>query len=333
VPFSSQKFAQFFGSLAICLAALSQGSPVAAPKPPKSVTIVIATWPGFAPAFVAKEKGFFDPVSVDIKIVDDFSARRAAFSSGQADFTIYTVDSLAFDAASGIRATTVLALDQSRGADGIIARNPIQNASDLKGKKVAFTQASPSEFLLARYLKQADVPLSTIIPITVDDPTRAAEAFSGKQVDAAVTWEPNLSQLSKQSDVRILFTSRDVPNEIIDILVATPAATHDMPEVVQAVVNGWLKAIDYYRSDEKSARAIMAKGLGLSEDELAGMMPGLALYGREDNRRLFSPTQSGGTPLTELFDVAAKLWRDEHLVEVQPNSKSYFDPRFVLNSQ
>ena len=37
---------------------------------------VIATWPGFAPAFVAKEKGFFGPVAAEIKVVDDFSARR-----------------------------------------------------------------------------------------------------------------------------------------------------------------------------------------------------------------------------------------------------------------
>src|ERR1700686_4284239 len=60
----------------------------------KSTIINIATWPGFAPAFVAKEKRFFSDLVVDIKVVDDFSARRAAFKSGQADFTIYTVDSL-----------------------------------------------------------------------------------------------------------------------------------------------------------------------------------------------------------------------------------------------
>src|SRR5947209_11991186 len=68
----------------------------------RTASILIATWPGFAPAFVAKEKHFFGNLNTDIKVVDDFSARRTAFKSGQAYFTIYTVDSLAFDVAAGI---------------------------------------------------------------------------------------------------------------------------------------------------------------------------------------------------------------------------------------
>jgi NitT/TauT family transport system substrate-binding protein len=306
---------------------------IAAPKA-KSANIVIATWPGFAPAFVAKEKGFFGSLSVDIKVVDDFSARRAAFSSGQADFIIYTVDSLAFDVASGVRGVAVLALDQSTGADGIIARAPIQTAADLKGKKVAFTQGSPSHFLLAWYLKKAGVPLSAITSVVVDDPTRAAQAFSGKQVDAAVTWEPNLSELKKEPDVTVLFTSRDAPNLIIDILVASPTAIRDKPDVVQAVVNGWLKAIDYYREDENAAQAIMAKGLGLSTADLAGMMPGLALYDRAANKQMFpNLTGTEQSSLMTLFDTAAQLWKDERLIEKQPDSKPYFDSSFVQKSR
>jgi NitT/TauT family transport system substrate-binding protein len=324
----------FFTILAVWIA-LSGFIPADVKAAPtvKSTTIVIATWPGFALAFVAKEKGFFGPLSVDIKVVDDFSARRAALSSGQADFTIYTVDSLAFDVASGIRGVAILAIDQSTGADGIIARAPIQTAADLKGKKVAFTQGSPSHFLLAWYLKNASIPLSAISAVAVDDPTRAAQAFSGKQVDAAVTWEPNLSELKKESDVNTLYTSGDAPNLIIDILVASPAAMRNKPDVVQVVVNGWLKAVDYYRQDQKAAQAIMAKGLGLSVDDLAGMMPGLALYDRAANKQMF-PTLKGAekSSLMTLFDTAAQLWKEERLVEKQPGSKPYFDSRFVQKS-
>lgn len=313
---------------------LTRARPVAVSRgAEQSATITIATWPGFAPVFIAKEKGFFGPVSVDIKIVDDFTARRAAFSSGQADFTIYTVDSLAFDAASGIRGVAVLALDQSTGADGIIARLPIQSAADLKGKRIAFTQASPSHFLLALYLGKTGIPLSAITPVPVDDPTRAAQAFSGRQVDAAVTWEPNLSELKKESDVTLLFTSKDAPNSIIDVLVASPAAIQNKPEVVQAVVDGWLKAIDFYNENEKPAQDIMAKGLGLPADELAGMMPGLTLYDRGANKQMFPSLKSGEkSALMALFDTAAQLWKAERLVEKQIDSAPYLDSRFVQKS-
>jgi NitT/TauT family transport system substrate-binding protein len=311
---------------------LTRTSPVRAATRP--TTIVIATWPGFAPAFIAKEKGFFGSLDVDIKVVDDFSARRSAFSSGQADFTIYTVDSLAFDAASGIRGIAVLALDQSSGADGIVARRPIRNASDLKGKKVAFTQGSPSHFLLAWYLKQSNVPMTAITSVTVDDPTRAAQAFSGRQVDAAVTWEPNLSELQKEPDVSTLFTSKDAPNLIIDILVASPDAVRTRPEAVQTVVDGWLKAIEFYRQDQKSALEIMARGLGLPVDELTGMIPGLRLYDRGENKQMFPAAAQAGKPsLLALFDTAVQLWNEVRLIKEQPRAQSYFDSRFVQNSQ
>jgi NitT/TauT family transport system substrate-binding protein len=325
----------------VAMAFISPGFRAAEGQPAKgsqesaaSATITIATWPGFAPAFVAKERGFFGPIAVDIKVVDDFSARRTAFASGQTDFTIYTVDSLSFDVASGIRGVAVLALDQSTGADGAVARAPIKTADDLRGKKVAFTQGSPSQFLLAWYLAKAGIPLSAISSVYVDDPTRAAQAFSGRQVDAAVTWEPNLSELRKEPDVITLFTSRDAPDLIVDILVASPAAIKNKPDVVQRIVDGWLKAVDYYRADEKSAQSIMAKGLGLSDSELAGMMPGLALFGRGENKRLF-PNLSGAqkSALMKLFDTAAQLWREEHLTQNQPDPRPYFDSTFVQKSQ
>lgn len=305
----------------------------AAPKSEKSATIAIATWPGFAPAFVAKEKKFFGDINIDIKVVDDFSARRAAFKGGQAEFTIYTVDSLAFDVAAGIEGVAILALDQSTGADGIISRAPIKNAADLKGKKIAFTQGSPSHFLLAHYLKNAGLQLSSITSVNVDDPTRAAQAFSGRQVDAAVTWEPNLSELKKEPGVVTLFTSKDAPNLIVDVLVASSTVVRDRPEVVQAVVNGWLKAVDYFKEHKLDAEKIMAKGLGLSETELSGMMPGLALKDRAENKRLFPTLVTETSEIVKLFKSSAQLWKDEGLAKTIPDARRYFSSSFVQKSR
>jgi NitT/TauT family transport system substrate-binding protein len=228
----------------------------------------------------------------------------------------------------------ILAVDQSKGADGIVARKPIAAARDLEGKKVAFTQGSPSHFLLAWYLKEAGLTLSAISAIGVDDPTRAAQAFSGRSVDAAVTWEPNLSELQKEPDVSTLFTSAVDTNLFIHILVASPTIIRNRTDIVKVIVDVCLRAIEYYRQNQSDAQAIMAKGLNLSLAELPGMMAGLALYDRADNMRLFAVQQpSGKSSLMELFDTAAKLWKDQRLVESQPSSSPYFDSRFVQKSR
>ena len=51
--------------------------------------------------------------------------------------------------------------------------------------------------------------------------TDAGVAFAAKQVDAAVTWEPALSQGAKSEHGHILLTSADKPGLITDVVAAT----------------------------------------------------------------------------------------------------------------
>ena len=51
--------------------------------------------------------------------------------------------------------------------------------------------------------------------------TDAGVAFAAKQVDAAVTWEPALSQGAKSEHGHLLLTSADKPGLITDVVAAT----------------------------------------------------------------------------------------------------------------
>src|SRR5205823_8985768 len=49
---------------------------------PKTFRIATLTWVGYAPIYLAKEKGFFEGISVDPVLIEDTSSRRAALTSG-----------------------------------------------------------------------------------------------------------------------------------------------------------------------------------------------------------------------------------------------------------
>src|SRR5690348_13786474 len=61
------------------------------PPPTRKLNVGIATFPGHGPGFIAKERGFFGDLQVEFPILDDFTARQNAFTSGATDLTISTI--------------------------------------------------------------------------------------------------------------------------------------------------------------------------------------------------------------------------------------------------
>ena len=61
------------------------------------LTVAIVTWPGVAIPFVAKEKGYFGDLDVEIKIIDDTNVRHAGFRTGDIDIISSTVDTVALE--------------------------------------------------------------------------------------------------------------------------------------------------------------------------------------------------------------------------------------------
>ena len=81
---------------------------------------------------------------------------------------------------------------RSRGGDGILATTDIRTIADLEGRSVAYGDRGISQFYVNVLLRE--VGLSQAAIDFVDLPAdKAAEAFMLGEVDAAVTWEPDLT--------------------------------------------------------------------------------------------------------------------------------------------
>lgn len=304
-----------------------QAEPVAAHG---NARISIATWPGFAPVFLARERGYFDGVNVTADVLDDFTARQSAFITGQHDFTIYTIDSLAFDAGKGVRGQIVMVLDRSNGADGIVVRPGITSVAGLRGKRVAYTRGSPAHFLLVNALREAGLTVRDIRTVEVDDPTRAAEAFLAGSVDAAVTWEPYLGQIRTSGRGTVLTDTRRTPDRIIDVLVASPNVVRDRPQVVRAVVHGWLRALDEIAQPRADTYRVMATGLGMQEAEFRAGAGGVLFANRDMNRHWLVSPPGQPTRADQLFRQAAEIWRQERLSDSPLDPTPFISNRFVL---
>ncbi len=222
-----------------------------------------STWVGYGPLFLARDKRFFDEAGVNVELtnIEDPKLRFAALAAGKLDGLVTTLDTMSLYWKPTFQIQAVLGLDDSKGGDGIVSKASIKSIKGLRGKRVAFNEGSVSHFFLSVLLRENGMTEKDLKGVNMrqDD---AGAAFIGGKVDAAVTWEPWLARAKRAPGSHILVDSSKTPGLIVDILVIRRDVINAHPGAVKAAVQGWYKAIEYWKRNGDDADAVMAKAVG-----------------------------------------------------------------------
>ncbi len=315
----------------------------------RPLVVAINTWAGHAPGLVAngglrpgsaaslyKKKYGLD---VEFKMFEDPSAKLAAFTAGEIDVMWDTVDSFAREASvlaeKGIKARAIIQEDWSRGGDGIVSLKTIKSVEDLKGKKIATTQYTPSHWLLLFLLSQsglspqdrAEIERNLVI---VPEAPQAAALFKAKKVDAAVTWEPDLSGAvaARENDAHVMVSTVSATNVIADTLVARQQVIDEAPKAISDFVAGWFDAIGVMKEDPEGTNRLVATELKLTPEDVSGMLSGLKLTAFADNA-IFFGLSGPRASFDALFNGAFVIWRKKGVITKVVDANDFKDARFV----
>ena len=331
------------GSSGVSAVGLASGGKLSRP-----LVVAINTWAGHAPGIVynygldPNDNSYYrKKYGMDVKfvLIEDPSAKLAAFRKGDVDIMWNTVDNWAREASvlaeNNQRAKSIIMQDWSRGGDGIVSLASINSIEQLKGHKVACTQFTPSHFLLLYLLAQSGlspedrVGVEKSIIFTQDAPAAAA-MFKAKQVDAAVTWEPDLSAAvtARGDEAHVLVSTTAATNIIADTLCARQNVIDQAPDTLRDFVHGWFDGIEMIKSDPTGSYNIVGKALKLDGETVSGMLSGLKLTPYADNAQFYGLT-GGKSHYETLFDTAFVIWRKKGLVTRPVEAKDWADTRFV----
>jgi outer membrane protein OmpA-like peptidoglycan-associated protein len=149
-------------------------------------------------------------------------------------------------------------------------------------------------------------------------------------VDAAVTWEPDLSAAveARGDQAHVLVSTSAATNIIADTLVARQDLIDRAPETVRDFVHGWLDGIDMIKNDPQGSYALVGKALKLDSDTVSGMLSGLKLTPYADNAQFYG-LAGGKAHFETLFDTAFIIWRKKGLVTRPVEAKDWADTRFL----
>lgn len=280
------------------------------------ITIGIMTWAGYGVLHVGIEKGFFPALDIKPIVLDDTVARNNAWMSGKLDMVINTLDVIPLENAQGMQGKVFMTTAYSAGADGIIATRAIKKVEDLKGKRVVTTRGQPSHFLLYRVLHDHGMTLNDIVPSYVDDPAQAAQAFISGNADAAVVFEPYMSNGVKAVDgAHILMDTKNDSMDITDSVRVSDDFLKRHSGVVAEFAQDWQKSIEYVNKNPEESAKIMGKAFGVPAEDMLNTLHGIRLATPESNIEFFCTD----TPkAAAIYNDAASFWLTEKIIKKAP---------------
>ncbi len=289
-----------------------------------------------APGSIYDKKG----LKVSFKIIDDWTEGSTALATGNVDIMLTTADVWAKDYAQfrdkGVNARAVYMVDWSRGADGVIGKQGIQSIENLAGKKIAFAEYTPSHFLLYNGLKSSGVTTEQRNEIFANavhtkDGIEPATLFAQQKVDAAVAWDPDMSDaVAKRPGSRKIYDTKIANRLIADILVVSDKFAAKNPGNLSKFLEGWLEGVDFIRQQPTRAATLIGtiKDFNIPADLAKTMLEGVRLADYADNKSFFG-TRGGDSDYLNIMKMATEMYRELRLVKGSPDLEASVDRRYV----
>jgi putative hydroxymethylpyrimidine transport system substrate-binding protein len=216
---------------------------------------VLLDWfvnPDHAPLFVAREKGYFREVGLDVDLVApaDPNDPPKLVAAGKADLAISYQPQLQMQAAEGLPLTRIGTLISTPlNTVVVLADGPINSIKDLKGRKVGFSVGGLEDALLGAMLEKHGLKLSDVSLVNVN--FSLSPALLSGQVDAVVgayrNFELNQMEIEGRPGRAFYPEEEGVPpyDELVIVANREKIADKRLQRFLEAVERGTLYLINH----------------------------------------------------------------------------------------
>lgn len=297
------------GILAVSMVLLASGcgrpaeGPAAAPAGKAAgqaakVSVGILKLTSSAPIFIGMEKGYFKEqgIEIDPQWFEAAHPIAVATASNKVQVGATGITASLFNMVAGGQNLSIVA-DKGREQKGysssaVLMRtdlweNGAKKIEDLKGKRVGITQTgSTFHYMLGRLLEARGLGLSDVEIVPLGKLSALMAALQGKQVDAVILNEPNITKVEKAGYGRQVVQIGDVIDYQTSAVFFSPEFMKDRQTAVKFLA-AYIKASRYYHdaalrmkdgkpvpgANYAEAVAIIAKYTGAPEEDVRLGLP------------------------------------------------------------
>ncbi|MEM7120470.1 MAG: ABC transporter substrate-binding protein [Pseudomonadota bacterium] len=285
-------------ALVFCLALAGSTIPTASPHAEEDFTVSIISVSVYGPWFIVKEKGLADGINVDVKIIEDTTARNAGLSNNSIQCIMTTMDNTVVTASSAVPVKHVAVPLMSYGLDQMVVSNDIQTEADLRGRTFAADYGFLNHMWMLLTLKRAGIPFDEVNH-TIMLPQESTAAFASGALDVDVTWIPFSTQSLEREDSHMLkssFTDKTWERGLISDSIACNQEWLDAnPDTAREVIRAWFEAVNWWKENPDEGNEIVAAGLDWPVEDVSLTQYGAVML--NINQNMGAVGLEGGEPL------------------------------------
>jgi NitT/TauT family transport system substrate-binding protein len=232
--------------------------------------------------------------------------------------------------ATGKPSVGIIINDFSNGNDMIVGAPGINSLKDLEGKKVGVEEGFVCHLLLLTGLEKNGIDPSKVT--VVNTPTNETpQVLQAKAVDAIGAWQPNSGQALKAvPGSKPVFTSKDVPGIIYDLLYVSPESLDTRKEDWAKVVAVWYKIAEFIRDEENldETLEILSGRVGIKPEEYEAFLKGTYILTLEEALERWEDKEGlgsvyGSTRFVDTFNLKFEVY------EKSQDATKYLNPSFT----
>ena len=205
------------------------------------IKIAINEWPGYAHAFLAQEKGFFEKNGVDVELVfdRDYTTSQQRYIDGEVNGVFEVLPDTMFRNTQGLPSKVVYLMDYSETGDVIIGS--VNSIEELKGQTIGvegintFSHIFALKTIESNGMTEGDVLFEIVLAQDV------LKKLDDGTIQAGHTWEPTKSEAIKKG-YSVLANAGDFPYLVTDVLVFTQEIIKERPDDIQKIVQSMFDA-------------------------------------------------------------------------------------------
>jgi len=264
-------------------------------RPTEPLRIGVNAWPPFELLYLARSRGYFDAEKVDVDLVDfsSYTSILRSYHQGNIDGFLATLNEVQIADNFQDVPAVILVVDYSFGGDALVVRDGITDLKGLRGKRIAFEESALGSYELERLLQIGGLRPDEIVAVS-RLPEESERDFRKGTVHGVITYEPGLGRLLRQPGARVLFSSRDIPGEIVDVMAMRRSVLDHRADEVRRAVRAWFRAVDDMTERPQDAAAEMAKRQRVTVEEFLRGLRGARIPDLAENRALLGGAGSQG---------------------------------------
>ncbi len=275
------------------------GLETAAPaRAAEEIDIAIISFSPYAPWYIIQQKGMAKGLDINVRIIEDITAKNAAVTSGSVPCMLNTLDSVVVARAAGVPLKVIAIPAMSYGLDEMVVDASITSIDQFPGKSYGADYAFLNHMWMLLTLKDAGIPLDALSH-KIMLPQDSAAAFVSGGLDIDVNYKPFSTQSLTRSGAHALKTSltdRTWERGLISESIACNETwLKENPDTAKELLRAWFEAVDWWKKNPDEGNALVAKGLDWPVADVKETQYGAIMLSLDQNLGAFGI--GGGKPV------------------------------------